>query len=359
MMRPTNRCFIMLILVSKSFPSKERKFTSWIWFICKFNAIDRVRFLFIFCCVLIDLFSKVQNQHSFDTSTKSNCTSNPIKNGVIWFRWCIHSSYSVALKRVFHSTASGKKCTSILLSFYSAFEKATLNAKRKIHNEYKESLLIAEWKYYNLNVDSSFTCIINRCFTYEDYFQWIETSVFSSARTTIAQWKFQSSSPNGLAFAATALRFFFVFIFTFFLKSLQVQTITNPHWFHRQTRRRSKKNWIIMLMTWQNKWDAICKVTAKRVSVHFVLACARICGECYVNHCHYYIMSKLYVISALLWNISETTDLVSSIECSANRNTRACLLALLTCWWCLCTCIMRMWLKIQQCIYILYLKWLP
>lgn len=228
MMRPTNRCFIMLILVSKSFPSKERKFTSWIWFICKFNAIDRVRFLFIFCCICIDLFSKVQNQHSFDTSTKSNCTSNPIKNGVIWFRWCIHSSYFVALKRVFHSTASGKKCTSILLSFYSAFEKATLNAKRKIHNEYKESVLIAEWKYYNLNVDSSFTCIINRCFTYEDYFQWIETYVFLFSTYSIYHRTMNISKliPKWVGFCCYSVAVLFRIYFHFFS---QVIASSNNH----------------------------------------------------------------------------------------------------------------------------------
>lgn len=188
----------------------------------------------------------------------------------------------------------------------------------------------------------------NRCFFF--------FSTYSIYHRTM---KISKLIPKWVGFCCYSVAVLFRIYFHFFSQVIASSNNHKSTLVSQTNQKKEQKNWIIMLMTWQNKWDAICKVTAKRVSVHFVLACARICGECYVNHCHYYIMSKLYVISALLWNISETTDLVSSIECSANRNTRACLLALLTCWWCLCTCIMRMWLKIQQCIYILYLKWLP
>lgn len=138
MMRSENNCSIILIVVSKSFPSKEWKFTFWIWFIRSFNAIDRVRFFFIFCCICIDLFSRVQHKHTFIGSTKSNCVhQTPSKwHNLIRFMYSFIIFCRIGACFFFIQRHQRKSIGVNYLSFYSAFAETTLNAKRKIHNEW-------------------------------------------------------------------------------------------------------------------------------------------------------------------------------------------------------------------------------
>lgn len=170
MMRPSNGCFIILIVVSKSFLSKERKFTFWNRFICTFNAIDRVRFFFFLCCICIDLliysvqFNKHKKQLSTKPQQKRHILIQLINSFIIFCRIEVCFSFNRIEENVYEY---------IIIPFIHHLNKKIRRMPRVEYITSKESLLIAEWKYYNLNVDSSFTCIINRCFTCENYFQWI------------------------------------------------------------------------------------------------------------------------------------------------------------------------------------------